>query len=111
MMYLTGGATSCAALGRGENWMHEHGPDELPGPVRGSRAWWQGMGEPPPSTAEGAPKPDKPKRKRKKSSKESTPMRMELVERIRKEIAAGTYDTQEKWDAALDRLLDRLDGD
>ena len=34
--------------------------------------------------------------------------RTELVERVRKEIAAGTYDTPEKWEAALDRLLDRL---
>jgi hypothetical protein len=35
-------------------------------------------------------------------------IRADLVERVRREIAAGTYDTPEKWDAALDRLLDRL---
>jgi hypothetical protein len=37
------------------------------------------------------------------------PFRSELVERVRREIAAGTYDTPEKWDAALDRLLKRLE--
>ena len=35
--------------------------------------------------------------------------RPDLVERVRHEIAAGVYDTPEKWDAALDRLLDRLE--
>jgi hypothetical protein len=32
-----------------------------------------------------------------------------LVQRIRKEIADGSYDTPEKWDAALDRLFDQLE--
>jgi hypothetical protein len=35
-------------------------------------------------------------------------IRWELVERVRQEIADGTYDTQEKREFALDRLLDRL---
>ncbi len=35
--------------------------------------------------------------------------RPDLVERVRREIAAGTYDTPEKWETALDRLLDRLE--
>jgi len=90
-----------------KNLMHEHGPDPLLGPVRGTRAWWKGMAAPPEQVAEGPPIPDKPVKKRRK--KEATPIRTELVERVRKEIAAGTYDTQEKWEAALDRLLDRLD--
>ena len=34
--------------------------------------------------------------------------RADLVARIRREIAAGTYDTEEKFEAALDRMLDRL---
>ena len=34
--------------------------------------------------------------------------RTELVERVRREIAAGTYDTPERWQAALDRLAERL---
>jgi len=35
-------------------------------------------------------------------------IRVELVTRVRREIAEGTYDTPEKWDAALDRLWARL---
>jgi hypothetical protein len=32
-------------------------------------------------------------------------VRLDLVARVRAEIAAGTYETAEKWEAALDRLL------
>ena len=85
--------------------MHEHGPDELQGPVRGTSAWWQGTGAPTEQPADGTPI-EQPPKKRKKDAK---PIRMELVARIRKEIAAGTYDTEEKWEAALDRLLDRIE--
>ncbi len=88
--------------------MHEHGPDDLPGPVRGSPAWWQGMG-PPPEAADDVPPEPRPKRR--KPTKEAKPIRTELVERVRKEIAAGTYDTEEKWEAALDCMLGRLDTD
>jgi hypothetical protein len=35
-------------------------------------------------------------------------IRWELVARVRGEIASGTYETEEKWQAALDRLLGRL---
>jgi len=35
-------------------------------------------------------------------------IRRGLVNRVRAEIAAGTYDTPEKWDAVLDRLADEL---
>jgi hypothetical protein len=38
-------------------------------------------------------------------------IRKELVDRVRREIAAGDYDTPERWEAALDRLLDRLHRD
>jgi negative regulator of flagellin synthesis FlgM len=47
-------------------------------------------------------------------SRTSTPrtqdpeIRRELIERIRREIAAGTYETPEKWEIALQRLLQRL---
>ena len=91
--------------------MHEHGPDQLPGPVRGTAAWWKGMGAEPdptrdgttPSTSAGAA-PDQTK-------KPARPIRVDLVARVRKEIAAGTYDTPEKWEAALDCLLDRFERD
>jgi hypothetical protein len=36
-------------------------------------------------------------------------VRTELVQRIRREIAAGTYDTPEKWEEALERLRERLE--
>ena len=35
-------------------------------------------------------------------------VRQDLVTRVRKEIQAGTYDTPEKFEAALDRLASRL---
>ncbi|HKB04385.1 MAG TPA: flagellar biosynthesis anti-sigma factor FlgM [Gemmataceae bacterium] len=36
-------------------------------------------------------------------------VRQELVARVRQEIRAGTYDTPEKFEAALDRLATCLD--
>jgi len=35
-------------------------------------------------------------------------IRADLVARVRREIAAGRYDTPDKWDVALSRLLSRL---
>ena len=87
--------------------MHEHGPDELIGPVRGTAAWWRGMGAQPDPSDNGPPDRKKPRKNRR--SGDDPPIRKELVERVRREIAAGTYDTEEKWEAALDRLLDRLE--
>ena len=37
-------------------------------------------------------------------------IRYDLVNRVRAEILAGTYDTDEKMDIALGRLLDELEG-
>ena len=37
-------------------------------------------------------------------------IRWGLVERVRAAIAAGAYDTEEKWAAAEDRLLRRVEG-
>jgi len=34
-----------------------------------------------------------------------TGIRWELVQRVRREIAGGTYETPEKWEAALDAML------
>jgi hypothetical protein len=36
-------------------------------------------------------------------------MRLDLIARVRREIAAGDYDTPEKWEIALGRLLDRVE--
>jgi hypothetical protein len=38
-----------------------------------------------------------------------TPIRAQLVERVRREIAEGVYDTPEKLEIALDRLFSRLE--
>lgn len=40
--------------------------------------------------------------------RQSSEIRADLVARIRAEIAAGTYETQEKLEIALDRLLDEI---
>lgn len=71
-------------VGIGER-MHSHLPNCLDGPVSGSREWW-----------------------RSKLSGEGDPtFRVELVARIRREIAAGTYDTPQKLETALDELVRR----
>ena len=76
----------------------------LPSPIRGTPGWWQELGGEEVSRSE--PLPAVPPRKG--TRKSATPIRADLVARIRQEIAAGTYDTDEKWQAALDRLLERL---
>jgi len=40
---------------------------------------------------------------------EATPIRAELVQRIRQQIAAGTYETDEKLEAVADRVSRELD--
>ena len=42
------------------------------------------------------------------TSTESTKIRFDLVNRIKAEIAAGTYDTPEKMDIALERMANRI---
>ena len=42
------------------------------------------------------------------AERSEAPVRTELVDRIKAEIADGTYETEEKIDSALDRLLDEL---
>ncbi len=39
---------------------------------------------------------------------ESGEIRLELVNRVRNEIAAGTYETSDKLDSALEQLLDDI---
>jgi negative regulator of flagellin synthesis FlgM len=39
---------------------------------------------------------------------EGSPVRHDLVNLIRRQIAAGTYDTPEKMDVAMNRLLDEI---
>jgi anti-sigma28 factor (negative regulator of flagellin synthesis) len=51
--------------------------------------------------------PEQPGRKR-MSSRKSAPIRIELVERVRRQIANGTYETPEKLEKALGRMFDQL---
>jgi Anti-sigma-28 factor, FlgM len=72
--------------------MHRHGSSCLKGPVTLDRPWWV-----------------RPSRKpRPRSKANGTEVRSDLVARVRRAIAAGTYDTPERWDAALDRLARKL---
>jgi anti-sigma28 factor (negative regulator of flagellin synthesis) len=43
-----------------------------------------------------------------KTDTESQKIRFELVNRIKAEIAAGTYDTPDKMDIAIDRMANRV---
>ena len=70
--------------------MHAHGPSCLSGPLARDRDWWSI-----PAGSDGA--------------RHDAPIRHALVERVRREIAEGTYETPEKFEAALERLLGRLD--
>ena len=76
--------------------MHTHGPSCLPGPVIRDHDHW--------SVPAGADSP-------RNSNGNGRPVlfRRYLVERIRRQIAAGTYDTPEKFEAALERLVRRLE--
>jgi hypothetical protein len=85
--------------------MHTHRPSCLEGPVSGRRDWWRG--------ARAASESDATAR----DTTEETPLqdddpnfRADLVAKVRRQIADGTYDTPERWEEALDRLCDRLDG-
>ena len=88
--------------------MHRHGPSCLPGPVSRVRGWWtQPDAGPAPPGDPRATAMDNPN----DCPPDGRPIRTELVERVRREIAAGTYDTPEKWAIALERLLRRLEED
>jgi hypothetical protein len=69
------------------NAMFTHGPSCLEGPVSRTLCRWAG--------------------KATESSPGSSEIRTELVERVRREIAEGRYETDEKWDAALEVLFRR----
>ena len=94
--------------------MHQHGPKCLDGPIRGTPGWWHELGKLTGTAGTAAVEPTRKRRPRRKpvaQREEGSPaIRTDLVDRVRAEIAAGTYDTTEKWEAALDRLLDHLGG-
>jgi hypothetical protein len=87
--------------------MHRHGPSCLEGPVSRRRGRWKH-----PDAAAGpgpGPEPGPANRGGQETAGTAQPIRWELVERVRREIAAGTYETPEKMEKALERLLEQLD--
>jgi hypothetical protein len=72
--------------------MHPHRPSCLQGPFSGDREWWQQLNL---ATTPG---------------QDELPFRADLVARLRREIADGTYPTAEHWEAALEQMLRRLEG-
>jgi len=72
--------------------MHRHGSSCLKGPVTQDRPWWAGP----------------PRKPRKRPKAADRPIRADLVARVRNLIAAGEYDTPERWDATLERLTEKL---
>jgi hypothetical protein len=83
--------------------MLTHGPSCLEGPVTRARPWWL-LAQQVPRTRTRTMKNPIPN-----PQPDDRPIRHDLVERIRREIADGTYETPEKWEAALERLLERLE--
>jgi hypothetical protein len=90
--------------------MYNHPPSTLAGPVTQTRTWWV--------DDETASNPLTPSERFEEATmnplddelhRRERPIRWELVDRVRQEIADGTYETPEKWDVALDRLMDRLE--
>jgi hypothetical protein len=82
--------------------MHHHGPMCLEGPVTRSRSWWHAAAEDTSTDAALAPCQTA-------APAEDKPPRLDLIARVRQQIAAGTYETPEKWEKALDRLLEELE--
>jgi anti-sigma28 factor (negative regulator of flagellin synthesis) len=73
--------------------MKLHDPNSLNGPVSKDRAWWiEEEATVAVETPAGA-----------------GDIRTELVERVRREIAAGTYETEDKLEIALARMFHDLD--
>lgn len=85
--------------------MYRHGPTCLAGPVSKARVMWIW-------SANGATETDTLLLEPQDAADpltSRTDIRLDLVQRVRREIAAGVYDTPDKWEAALDRLFDRLE--
>jgi hypothetical protein len=93
--------------------MHRHGPSCLEGPVSRNKSGWWAAGGPPAVLPPLPVGPDTSTMSNSDSEHpiEDQPIRWELVERVRREIAAGIYETPEKMDIALNRLQERLEND
>jgi hypothetical protein len=90
--------------------MQQHGPNGMGGPQRGTSVWWHGRTDEAAPSVNADEPPEHDPTEHDPTEHDPT-IRMELVKRVRREIAAGDYDTPARWEAALDRLLNRLHSD
>ena len=82
--------------------MRTHRSSCLPGPTLRSRTRWHQQESTSPRPEDACPLPE--------VAKDDDPaFRADLVARIRRQIADGTYGTEQQWEIALDRLLRHLD--
>lgn len=94
--------------------MFRHGPNCLEGPVTRERSWWLGpVDERTPADVlrHCSERSDTMEQPVGETIFPDPEIRHELVARIRREIAQGTYETPEKWESALERLWQRLEAE
>lgn len=91
--------------------MFRHGPKSPNGPITRVRGWWYEEDNntncavlPEPETMEKQHDEDAPWR-------HDPDIRVDLVDRVRRAIAAGAYDTPDKLELAFERMLESLDVD
>jgi negative regulator of flagellin synthesis FlgM len=91
--------------------MHIHGPSQVHGPhgINAPHFTRQTSGAQAPASAQPADRVEiSPAAEAAIKASEVGGVRQDLVNLIRSQIAAGTYDTPEKMDIALERLLDQI---
>ena len=89
--------------------MYNHPSSPFPGPVTQARSWWADDKVRPRFWLQPFDLEEVAMNSRDDESlRGRRSIRWELVHRVRREIADGIYETPEKWDVALDRLMDRL---
>ncbi len=89
--------------------MYWHGPSCLEGPVgRTSGSWGSGAVDSVPTICILDCLDMEEAKQTEETPSSAVPVRWDLVERVRREVAAGTYETPEKWEAALDEMARRL---
>src|SRR5438045_1270826 len=85
---------------RGGRPMQTHNSSCLAGPNAQFRAWRQ---------QDSSPRPEKIQALPETAPDDDLDFRADLVVRVRRQIADGTYGTEEQWDSALENLLRYLD--
>ena len=91
--------------------MHIHGTPHIHGPhgINAPHAPFRGQSAPGAPAARSSDRVDiSPAAEAAIQATETREIRRDLVERIRSQIADGTYETPDKLDAALERLLDEI---